>query len=560
MESKEKLLSLCMIVGREKDYLARCLDSASGLYDELCIVFARGGQEDDGTEAIAAQYGAKTATYKNRFEHSGWPHVDDFAAARNLSFSLATGKYCMWLDADDVLSEKNRQAIRRLAETTDKDVLNIAYDTGNGNFLIRPRIVKRGVGQWIHTIHETIAAPAGFTDSTHWDVWVDHKPNGMKSTSLDRNLRMLNEICSQAPRNFYYLQQDYFLSGQHDKGIVVAKAALNLPGQSRDERYEIALNISQMVKDLNEKEDYCWQAIKIDPRRREARLFLAFVMLDKNDKQAALVHAQEANMLPEPSPRPWNHKGVCYDWFGHHVLWQVMTAAGLLEHARKSEEAMHAKHGAKFTLIHPTRGREQQAIGTRSEWFHAAQDPYAVEHVFGIDSDDKNGLTALGNYRHAISDVPNTVGATNAAAKQSHGKILVYISDDIKPCKNWDALIWQALGEHVDKPLVLAVSDGHRTDGMMTVNVCTRARYEHQGYFFHPDYESMYADNDWTARALKDKCVVDGRHIILRHDHPVFAGKGVDADPTYAKTNAPERYQRGAETFQKHHPELCEAV
>lgn len=193
----EPLLSLCMIVGREKKYLARCLDSFAGLYDELCIVFARGNQPDDGTEEIAARYGAKTGTYRNRHECSQWPHVDDFSAARNASWALATGKYLMWADADDLLTPENKAKLRKLVETATDDVLHVAYNTGNGNYLLRPRIIRRGKGTWIHAIHETIACKEGFTHGEHWDVCFDHAPVKLKEASLDRNLRMLTHHVQQ---------------------------------------------------------------------------------------------------------------------------------------------------------------------------------------------------------------------------------------------------------------------------------------------------------------------------------------------------------------------------
>ena len=46
-------ISVCMIVKTEADILARCLDSLSGLYEELIIVDT--GSTDE-TKEIAAQY------------------------------------------------------------------------------------------------------------------------------------------------------------------------------------------------------------------------------------------------------------------------------------------------------------------------------------------------------------------------------------------------------------------------------------------------------------------------------------------------------------------------
>ena len=84
-------ISLCMIVKNEEDVLARCLDSAAGLVDEIVIVDTG---STDRTREIAARYTDKIFDF---------PWRDDFAAARNESFSHAAMDYCLWLDADEVV-------------------------------------------------------------------------------------------------------------------------------------------------------------------------------------------------------------------------------------------------------------------------------------------------------------------------------------------------------------------------------------------------------------------------------------------------------------------------
>ena len=43
-----------------------------------------------------------------------FPWVEDFAKARNFSFSKATQQYCLWLDADDVLTPQDREGFAQL--------------------------------------------------------------------------------------------------------------------------------------------------------------------------------------------------------------------------------------------------------------------------------------------------------------------------------------------------------------------------------------------------------------------------------------------------------------
>ena len=98
-------VSLCMIVKNEEDVLARCLESAKPVADEIIIVDTG---STDRTREIAREFTDNVCEF---------PWIDDFAAARNFSFSKATMEYCMWLDADDILLPADRDAFLTLKET-----------------------------------------------------------------------------------------------------------------------------------------------------------------------------------------------------------------------------------------------------------------------------------------------------------------------------------------------------------------------------------------------------------------------------------------------------------
>lgn len=124
-------------------------------------------------------------------------------------------------------------------------------------------------------------------------------------------------------------------------------------------------------------------------------------------------------------------------------------------------------------------------------------------------------------------------------------------------------------------PLVLAISDGHRTDALLCMAILTRARYEQQfgtyaklengetkftdtNYVFSPEYFGVFSDNEFTVRAYQDGVVVDGKHIIMDHEHPIFAGKPVEQwDETHKRQNAPERYTEGKEIFNRRNPSFA---
>ena len=115
-------ISLCMIVKNEEKVLGRCLESAKRLADEIVIVDT--GSEDR-TREIARQYTSRVYEI---------PWRDDFSQARNFSFSKAEREYCMWLDADDVISEENLERMLEYKEQMDgtEDVVMVKYAVGFG--------------------------------------------------------------------------------------------------------------------------------------------------------------------------------------------------------------------------------------------------------------------------------------------------------------------------------------------------------------------------------------------------------------------------------------------
>ena len=98
-------ISLCMIVRNEEAHLMRCLSSVAPLVDEIVAVDTG---SSDRTPLIAAAFGARVYTHS-------W--TEDFAAARNVALAQARGEWILVLDADEVLSARDGEALRHLATT-----------------------------------------------------------------------------------------------------------------------------------------------------------------------------------------------------------------------------------------------------------------------------------------------------------------------------------------------------------------------------------------------------------------------------------------------------------
>lgn len=164
-------ISLCMIVKNEELVLRRCLDCIKDLMDEIIIVDTG---STDSTKKIAYEYTDKVYDYEWR---------DDFAAARNYSFSKAAMDYIYVADADEIIDEENQKRFRFLKEALlpEIEIVQMKYcnqleygSVYNFDSEYRGKLYKRlRTFQWIDPLHETVNLDPIVFDS---DIEIIHKP------------------------------------------------------------------------------------------------------------------------------------------------------------------------------------------------------------------------------------------------------------------------------------------------------------------------------------------------------------------------------------------------
>lgn len=188
-------ISLCMIAKNEEKILGRCLDSIADLVDEIIVVDTG---STDATKEIAARYGARLYDFV-------W--VDDFSAARNFAFSKAACEYIYSADADEVLSEENRERFRGLKETLlpEVEIVQMKYANQlqfgavyNFDEEYRPKLFKRKRDfVWEEPVHETVRLEPVVYDS---DIVITHLPG---ESHAKRDLESFGRHC----RNGYRLSR-----------------------------------------------------------------------------------------------------------------------------------------------------------------------------------------------------------------------------------------------------------------------------------------------------------------------------------------------------------------
>ncbi len=206
-----KTLSVCMIVKDEHLVLDRCLSAVIKFAEQIVVVDT--GSTDDSVH-IARRYTDEVYNYQ-------WN--DNFADARNYSFSFATCDYVMWLDADDVVDDQNIERIIELKNNLSADCYMLRYNVGfNGDSVThsfyRERILKNnGQFKWEGCVHECIT-PSGKIE--YVDIAVSHRK--LQVHDSDRNLNIyLNKLKTSKlnQREQYYFARELYYHGRIDECI-----------------------------------------------------------------------------------------------------------------------------------------------------------------------------------------------------------------------------------------------------------------------------------------------------------------------------------------------------
>ena len=100
-------ITLFLITRNEADKLAKCLNSAKDIVDEIVVV----DDSQDNTAQIAQQFGARVVTHP----------FEGFTAQKNFALRQVKTEWALSLDADEVLTPQLAQEIRQAVENTPFD-------------------------------------------------------------------------------------------------------------------------------------------------------------------------------------------------------------------------------------------------------------------------------------------------------------------------------------------------------------------------------------------------------------------------------------------------------
>jgi len=330
-------ISLCMIVKNEEESLARCLDSIAGLVDEIVIVDT--GSEDRTVE-IAQTYTSNVYTF---------PWIDDFAAARNYSFSKATKEFCMWLDADDVIEEVQQKEFRRVKESLnpETDVVMMKYDVafdekGKPTFsYYRERILRNdGTHIWKGAVHEAIVPQGTIIYS---EAAVSHKK--IKPGDSDRNLRIYRKMLAEGEvleaRHQYYYARELYYHAEYQEASDALSVFFDLPEGWIENKIEACAIASYCYERLNLPEKalmVLFQSFQYDVPRAEICCDIGKWFLSRNKYQQAIFWYRKALEAEKDLHRGGFLLLDCYDYLPYIQLCVCYDRIGDHENARRYNE------------------------------------------------------------------------------------------------------------------------------------------------------------------------------------------------------------------------------
>jgi len=142
--------------------------------------------------------------------------------------------------------------------------------------------------------------------------------------------------------------------------------------------------------------------------------------------------------------------------------------------------------------------------------------PYIQERVKYILGKQKN-VDGKINYDQST----NKISAINDHIDEQEFDIVICASDDMVPkAWNWDNEIAIAMKEHFPNlDGCVHFNDGNTNGDLITFSILGKSLYDYFGYIYHPDYKSLYCDDEFTQevrRMGKEKYI---NKIIISHEH-----------------------------------------
>ena len=196
----------------------------------------------------------------------------------------------------------------------------------------------------------------------------------------------------------------------------------------------------------------------------------------------------------------------------------------------------------KILIKFPTRERPEQCVKVFHKLWTTASNGDDIFYLITVDNDDPTkdelkkkfdnyyGMKGLSHFPILYGGTSNNKihacnrdidGFTKRMEKESLSwDIIILMSDDMIPqIEGWDEIIRQAMTKYYpDTDGCLWFNDGYQ-DRICTLCIIGRKYYDRFGYIYHPDYNSLFCDNEFTEVAKGLDKMAYFTTVIFKHEH-----------------------------------------
>ncbi|MFD2706486.1 glycosyltransferase [Salibacterium lacus] len=312
-------ISLCMIVKNEEEVLARCLDTVKDLVEEINIVDTG---SDDRTVEIAK-------SYTDRVFYFEW--TGSFTEARNESFRYATQEYTLYLDADDVLLEKDREKLKALKENLDPavDSVSMYYNAGMdefGNITLqyrRNRLLKTSRNfKWQGDVHNYLVVSGHIINS---DIAVTHKKT---SHATGRNLDIYSKKIAKGEtfgaRDYFYYGNELRENGYPEEAIESYTKNIEMKEGWVEDKVYACLNRGdcyRFIGDLDKELASLFESFRFSRIPRPETCSRIGYNLQQKQEFSFAVYWYETAVNLKVDPNKWSFTYPAYStWYPHLQL------------------------------------------------------------------------------------------------------------------------------------------------------------------------------------------------------------------------------------------------
>ena len=191
----------------------------------------------------------------------------------------------------------------------------------------------------------------------------------------------------------------------------------------------------------------------------------------------------------------------------------------------------------KILVQFPTYKRKDKFLKCLNRCITSQSGKHLVTYNIVGDADDKSfnqvaveGLKLLkfgpGHTYINFKKLENStkISAMNYKVDEHDWDIVIAMSDDMNvQYFDWDNLIALDFMYHwPERDGCVSYSDGNPKKGnenLITLSMMGRKLYDHFGYIYHPDYASLYCDNEFTEEVNRMDKVVYKSQRMFTHDH-----------------------------------------